>query len=443
MKIEKDFIFGTATSAYQIEGAYNLDGKTDSIWDDFCEQKGKIKGGDDGKIACDHYHKYEQDIEIMKEMGIQSYRLSIAWARIFPKEGEYNPKGMEFYKKILAKLKEANIEPIITLYHWDLPMWAYKKGGWLNREVINDFVDYSKKVFEELNGEVEKWITHNEPFVVSMLGYSSGEHAPGHKNMQEALEVAHNLLISHGKVIKELRKIKPDVKIGITLNLSQSYPEKNTKNDRKAARFFDGMLNRWFLEPIFKGKYPEDMIKLYKEKSGMDFSFIKESDFEDTAVKIDFFGINYYNRSTMKYSKSNELEFESGKSDFKRTEMGWEVDPNGLYDLIVRIRKDYTKLPIMITENGAAYPDEVNENGEVIDDERTDYIVGHLEKITKLNQEGYNISAYYLWSFLDNFEWAHGYSKRFGIVYVDFGTQKRTVKKSGKTYADIIQKNEI
>ncbi|MGM0509106.1 MAG: GH1 family beta-glucosidase [Fusobacteriota bacterium] len=442
-KFDEDFVFGSATSAYQIEGAISEDGKTDSIWDEFCKTKGNIQNGDTGEIACDHYHRYEEDIKLMKEIGLESYRLSISWPRIFPEEGKYNPQGMEFYKKVIRKLKENGIEPAVTLYHWDLPMWAFKKGGWKNREVIADFVEYSKKVFEELNGMVENWITHNEPYVVSIIGHYYGEHAPGHTNLQEALEVAHNLLLSHGKVTKAFRDMDIKGKIGITLNLGMAYPESDSKKDKLAAKRLDGMLNRWFLDPLFKGEYPKDMLELYTDKLGIDTSFIKNKDFDYITEDIDFFGINYYSRSTVKYSENSDLNFENGEKGYKKTEMGWEVDPNALYELIIRLRDEYTKLPIMITENGAAYEDEVTKNQEVIDEERTEYIREHLKVVSKLNKEGYNISAYYLWSLFDNFEWAFGYSKRFGIIYVDFKTQKRILKKSAKTYSEIIKSREV
>lgn len=443
MKFKKDFILGTATSAYQIEGAYDKDGKSLSIWDVFTRIPGKIKDGTNGDIACNHYNNYKEDVAIMKEIGTDSYRFSVAWSRIFPKEGEYNSKGMDFYKKLIKELKENGIEPAITLYHWDLPLWAYEKGGWVSRDSIKWFSDYAKKVFEELGSEVKIWITHNEPLCTSFLGYLIGEHAPGHKNLQEALTVAHHLMLSHGKVVEIFKDMKfKDSKIGITLNLLPAYPEKDTKDDIDAVSRFDGLLNRWFLDPIFKGKYPEDILNIFEEK-GIDFSFVKPNDMYEISRKIDFFGINYYNRTTIKFEENGMLNYTSGISGYEKTDIGWEISEEAFGDLIKRIRKEYTKIPIFITENGAAYKDMLSEDGCIHDIKRVEYLKKHLKKITELNKEDMNIKGYYLWSLMDNFEWAHGYSQRFGIVYVDYKNLKKTLKDSAKFYKEIIQRREI
>jgi len=337
IKFEKNFIFGLAASSYQIEGAATEDGRSPSIWDTFCKTPGKVYKGHTGDVACDHYHRYKEDVKILKEIGVNAYRFSISWSRIFPEYGKYNPKGMEFYKKLVDELNRNDIEPTVTLFHWDLPMWAYNMGGWLNRDSVKWFQEYAVKIFEDLNDSVKFWTTHNEPFCASILGYYLGIHAPGHKNEREALIAAHHLLLS------------PDSK----------------------------------------------------------------------------------------------LNYQSVEGNLKKTAMGWEIYPEGLYDIIVRLRKEYTRLPVYITENGAAFNDVLSEKKRVNDVERIDYIKSHLMKIAELNQQGADIRGYYLWSLMDNFEWAYGYSKRFGTVYVDFKTQERILKDSALWYKDVIKNRSI
>ncbi|MGI8314722.1 GH1 family beta-glucosidase [Halobacillus mangrovi] len=442
-QFSKDFIFGTATSSYQIEGAANEAGRTPSIWDEFSKIPGKVWNGDTGDIACDHYHRFEEDIEIIKALGVDSYRFSIAWPRIFPYEGQYNPEGMEFYKKLAAKLNEAGIKPFVTLYHWDMPKWAHDKGGWVNRDSVQWFLEYAEKCFEELDGLVSMWITHNEPWCAALLGYYEGVHAPGHKDLEEAAKVSHHLLLSHGKAVKLYKnKLELDKPIGITLNLSPVYPASDSVEDLLAANNFDGYLNRWFLNPIFKGSYPSDMMNLYS-KQIKSFDYIQQGDLLDISTPCDFFGINFYNRALIRYSSESTLLFEPGESDYPKTGMGWDVSPNEFKELIHTLRRDYTDLPIYITENGASYEDVLEEDGSVHDSERKDYMEQHLEAIAVLNEEGMNIRGYYLWSLLDNFEWAFGYNKRFGITYVDFTTQKRYMKDSAKRYAEIVHCRQL
>lgn len=439
----KDFIFGTATSSYQIEGAVNAGGRTPSIWDEFSKQPGKVWNGDTGEVACDHYHRFEEDIEIIKSLGVDSYRFSIAWPRIFPREGEYNPEGMAFYRNLAIKLNEAGIRPFVTLYHWDLPQWAHEKGGWVNRDSVDWFLDYATKCFEELDDVVSMWITHNEPWCAALLGYYEGVHAPGHTSLNEAVKVAHHLLVSHGKAVEVYKeRLQFEKPIGITLNLTPVYPAGATANDELAANNFDGYINRWFLDPIFKGSYPKDIMNLYSRYVD-GFDFIQEGDMDAIGTSCDFFGINFYNRSLIKYSKEAPLLFEPAESDYPKTGMGWDVSPNEFRELIRTLRSDYTDLPIYITENGAAFPDELEEDGTVRDVGRKDYVEQHIRAIAELNDEGMNIQGYYLWSLLDNFEWAFGYDKRFGITYVDFATQNRYLKDSAKRYAEIVKSRSI
>ncbi|RWZ54507.1 beta-glucosidase [Halobacillus fulvus] len=439
----EDFIFGTATSSYQIEGAVNAGGRTPSIWDEFSKQPGKVWNGDTGEIACDHYHRFEEDIEIIKSLGVDSYRFSIAWPRIFPRAGEYNPEGMEFYRTLAKKLNEAGIRPFVTLYHWDMPQWAYEKGGWVHRDSVTWFLDYAKKCFEELDDVVSMWITHNEPWCAALLGYYEGVHAPGHTDLEEAVKVSHHLLLSHGKAVELYKnETKYEKPIGITLNLTPVYPASASANDELAAHNYDGYVNRWFLDPIFKGSYPKDMMNLYS-KEIRSFEFIEAGDMESISASCDFFGINFYNRSLIQYSAESPLLFEPAESDYPKTGMGWDISPNEFRELIRTLRRDFTDLPIYITENGAAFPDVLEDDGTVRDSGRKDYMERHIRAIAELNEEGMNIQGYYLWSLLDNFEWAFGYDKRFGITYVDFSTQRRYLKDSAKRYAEIVKARKI
>jgi len=442
-RFKDDFIFGTSTSSYQIEGAADVDGRSPSVWDLFSKTPGKTYMGHTGEVACDHYHRYREDVEIMKKIGTHAYRFSIAWPRIFPEKGKYNPKGMEFYKKLIAELKDKGIKPMVTLYHWDLPLWAYEMGGWLNRDSVKWFKEYTIKVFEELNDSVWLWVSHNEPLCTSIYGYYSGFHAPGHKNLKEALTVAHHVLLSHGIAAEELKKSNlKNNKIGLALNLIPSYPASNLEKDIKAASVCDGHQFRWFLDPLFKASYPEDMVKIYNELIG-NLDFIMDGDLEIISDKCDFVGLNFYSRELVEFSKDTELRFRRFAGNFKKTEMGWEIVPDALYDTVTRIRKGYTRLPIFITENGAAFKDALTEDKRVHDDQRIEYFKKHLRKVVQLNEEGMDIRGYFLWSLIDNFEWQHGYSKRFGIVYIDYETQERILKDSALWYKELIKKRVI
>jgi beta-glucosidase len=442
-RFKSDFLFGTATSSYQIEGAVNTDGRTPSIWDIFSKTPGKIYKGDSGDIACDHYNRFRKDIELMKELGIEAYRFSISWSRIFPEKGVFNPKGMEFYKNLVDELARKNIEPAATLYHWDLPLWVYNMGGWLNRDSVKWFTEYSVKIFEELGDSVRLWITHNEPLCSSIFSYYEGKHAPGHKNLQEALMAAHHILISHGHVVKEFRKHNlKSGEIGITLNQIPVYPATKSKEDMEAANICDGYFNRWFLDPIFKGSYPEDMEKIYRELN-VDFNFIEDDDLHEISVRNDFLGVNYYSRDLVKYSPDSILKYKKVSGKFARTEMDWEIVPAALYELIIKLRKEYTKIPIYITENGAAFDDKLLKKGEIRDKKRIDYLRRHLLEVAKLNKKRMDIRGYFLWTLMDNFEWQEGYSKRFGIIYVDFKTQERIFKNSAFWYRDLIKSRTI
>ncbi len=440
--LEKEqFLWGVATSSYQIEGGVNADGRTPSIWDTFAKTPGKVVNGDNGDIACDHYHRYQEDVRLMKDLGINSYRFSVAWPRIFPEKGKYNPKGLDFYKRLIEKLLENNIKPMATIYHWDLPQWADDLGGWLKRDVTNWYLEYAAKLFRELGDVVPLWITHNEPWCASMLGYFLGEHAPGHKDLREGLIASHNLLLSHGLTVEAFRQMNlKNSQIGITLNLQPAYPASEKEEDVMAARLFDGFFNRWFLDPLFKARYPKDMLTLYSNVIGK-LDFIKEEDLEKISLPIDFLGVNYYTRTILKYNPLSPMMVEQVQGTGKVTDMGWEVYPEGLYQLLKRLQSDYTKMPIYVTENGAAFPDQLSSENIVHDTERINFLQEHLAASLRFRNEGGNLKGYYVWSFLDNFEWAYGYSKRFGITYVDYATQKRILKDSALWYKEFIAQN--
>lgn len=441
MYFDKEFIFGVATSSYQIEGAFNEDGRTPSIWDTFARTEGKVYEMHNADVACDHYHRYKEDVAIMKELGVDSYRFSIAWPRIFPEQGKYNPKGMEFYRNLLLELKQSGIKASVTLYHWDLPQWLQDLGGWENRQSVQLFEEYARKCFEELDDLVDMWITHNEPWCASILSNAIGEHAPGKKNISAAIRVAHHLLLSHGMAVRTYHKLGYKKPIGITLNLSPSYAASSSFSDRLAASNSDGTANRWFLEPIFKGNYPLDIVNLYAARN-CDFSFIEEGDLDIIGEKCDFLGVNYYNRSLVQFDSLSLTLSNGAYSKYPKTSMGWDISPDEFIDLIKMVREKYTDLPIYITENGSAWNDSVVD-GRVHDAERTDYLVKHLEAVAKMNQMGLNVAGYFCWSLLDNFEWAHGYRYRFGIVYVDFETQQRIKKDSYFRYNQIIRERSL
>lgn len=438
MKFDKHFTFGTATSSYQIEGAHLDGGRTPSIWDVFCDEPGKVYEQHNGNVACDHYNRYEEDIQIIKDLGVDSYRFSIAWPRIFPAKGEYNPEGMEFYKTLAKRLKEEGIKPAVTLYHWDLPMWAHEEGGWVNRDSVNWFMDYAEACFRELDGLVESWITHNEPWCAGFLGYHQGVHAPGHTNLDEAVRAVHHMLLSHGRAVNILKQeFSSKTPIGITLNLSPVYPKTDSVNDRLAANNADGYSNRWFLDPVFKGSYPVDMMNLFS-KYVHSYDFIQKGDLEIISTPCDFFGINYYSRGIVEFSAANDFLTKGAHSDYEKTGMGWDIAPDEFKDLIRRLRNEYTNLPIYITENGAAYDDQLVD-GKVHDKKRIEYVEKHLQAVSELNEEGMNIQGYFLWSLLDNFEWSFGYDKRFGIIYVNYETQERIWKDSALWYSEIVK----
>jgi beta-glucosidase len=440
----KNFIWGAATASYQIEGAAHEDGRGETIWDKFSHLPGKVVNDDTGDRACDHYHRYREDVKMMKELGLQGYRFSIAWSRILPEgTGKVNSKGMDFYQALVDRLLENGIEPLITLYHWDLPQALEERGGWDNRDIMGYFSDYAAVVFERLGDRVKKWITLNEPWVQSFAGYAYGEHAPGFQDFAMALRVSHNMLLSHAKAVELYRSLNPrDGKIGIALSLSSAEPVSAAPEDQAAAKIADGYLNQWYLDPVFKGIYPDYMINHYREKSVL--PLIQPGDMELLARnRVDFLGVNYYFRTVVEPSDQVPVlgyrVIKPRGSEY--THMDWEVYPRGLSNLLVRITRDYQSPHLSVTENGVAFKDDRISNGRVEDDDRVNFLRGHFTEAFHALEEGAKLDGYYVWSLLDNFEWAQGYNKRFGIIRVDYQTFERTWKKSAHWYREVIKQN--
>lgn len=441
-KFPSDFVWGAATASYQIEGAWNEDGKGESIWDRFSHTPGKVQGGDTGDVACDHYHRWESDLQLVKELGLNAYRFSIAWPRILPNgRGQINQAGLDFYKRILDRVLELHIEPFVTLYHWDLPQAIQDHGGWSARHNVEAFVEYADVVTRAFGDRVKNWTTFNEPWVIAFVGHLQGRHAPGHSDLHEALAVAHHILLAHGLAVPVIRRNSPGSHVGIVLNLTPKEPASPSFVDRVAATFDDGQNNRFFLDPLTGRGYPQDIV----DRFGDTMSFVQPGDMDTIATPIDFVGVNYYTRNIVRSTKVSEAE-NAARTVFPvgmNTEMDWEVYPQGLYKILGRLYFDYDFPVIYVTENGAAYKDHVGTDGEVSDPSRVAYFQGHLEQVHRAIEAGIPVKGYFAWSLMDNFEWGFGYSKRFGIIHVDYKTQKRTLKSSAKWYRETVKRNAI
>ena len=440
------FIWGTATASYQIEGAWNEDGKGESIWDVAVHTPGMIKNGDTGDIACDHYHRFEEDIALMKELGIKAYRFSISWARIFPSgKGKLNSKGVVFYDNLINSLIENEIEPFVTLFHWDLPADLQDIGGWESSEVVDAYVDYASFMFRHFGDRVKKWITFNEPIVFTIGFYSEGFF--GEKNIRSGFIAARNVIVAHAKAIRAYRSsLHSDGKIGITLDLFSVYPITDSSLDKTAAVIIDGLFNRLFLDPVLKASYPKDIVRILNDLFNLpaipkeDLLLLKDN-------RIDFLGVNNY-RPHRVHAESHQDLTDVGVllvhepiEGYQYSEMGWEVFPDGLYDLLIRIDKDYNHPVIYITENGMACKDDIIVDGIVQDDDRLNYLKQYFEAAHRAIKEGVDLRGYFVWSLMDNFEWLEGFSKRFGLLRVDFKTQERSWKKSAYWYQDVIKQN--
>jgi len=423
-----DFLWGAATAAYQIEGAYNEDGKGESIWDRFAHSPATIKDGSTGDIACDHYHRWQEDVDLLTSLNLNAYRLSIAWARILPSgSGAVNQAGLDFYDRLTEALLARGITPLITLYHWDLPQALQDRGGWENRDTSAYFADFTETVARRLGDRPIHWITLNEPDVVVYHGHVDGDMAPGKRNRGLILPVAHHLLLAQGKALEVLRAYTPSgTSLGITLNISDVQPASDREEDEMAARLHDGLHYRLFLDPLFSATYPEDILERHPPSDDL----IRPSDMALIAAPLDFLGVNYYTREIVRATPRWAPDVLQPRGSVA-TSMGWEVYPDGLLNVLERVHREYAPPGLYITENGAAYADLVDSAGAVHDPDRVAFLREHLLAAREALARGVPLRGYCVWSLLDNFEWAFGYSQRFGIVYVDFRTQRRIIKDSG------------
>jgi beta-glucosidase len=445
-----NFIWGAATASYQIEGAANEDGRGPSIWDTFTRTPGRVYRGHTGDVACDHYHRYVDDVALMADLGLASYRYSIAWPRIQPDgTGPVNVRGLDFYDRLTDELLGKGIDPVVTLYHWDLPQALEDRGGWSNRDTAEAFADYAQIVHARLGDRVATWTTLNEPWCSAYLGYASGVHAPGRQEPAAAFKAVHHLLLGHGLAARALRSAGAG-SISITLNPSAVFPvDPLNAADREAVRIIDGLSNRVFFDPLLRGHYPEDMLEHMARFTDLDH--IREGDLETINAPIDVLGINFYQPSyvsakpgtpaTPDQPGSEGIAFRA--PDGPVTDMNWLIEPSGLTRLLQRIHDDYPGTALMITENGAAYPEVPSADGEVHDTRRVQYLDGHLRACHDALAAGVDLRGYFVWSLMDNFEWAEGYAKRFGVVHVDYTTQQRVLKDSAKWYREVIRRNGI
>jgi len=454
------FLWGTATASYQIEGAAAEDGRTPSIWDTFSHTPGKVAGGDTGDVALDHYHRFAEDVGLMATLGLQAYRFSTAWPRIVPDgAGAANRAGLDFYSRLVDRLLDAGITPVVTLYHWDLPQVLQDKGGWTNRDTAEQFADYAALTAAALGDRVTRWTTLNEPWCSAFLGYGAGVHAPGRTSGAEALAAAHHLLLGHGLATQALRAAVPAAQLSITINPAAVRPATPSAADIAAVRKVEGLQNRLWLEPLFRGRYPDDVRAFTAGVS--DWSHVHDGDLAIISTPIDVLGVNYYSPMIVaSYDGIGERARVDGHGDGAgetwpgcedvqfldvpgpKTAMGWPIDAGGLADLLVALYRDYGT-PLTITENGAAFADTVDEDGRIRDSARIAYLRDHLTAAHAAIAAGVDLRGYFLWTLMDNFEWAYGYAKRFGITYVDFETQVRTLKDSAAFYADTVRHNGV
>ncbi|MEU9175695.1 GH1 family beta-glucosidase [Streptomyces sp. NPDC048550] len=451
------FRWGTATAAYQIEGAAALYGRTPSIWDTFSRTPGKVHNGDTGDTAADHYHRMSEDVALLRRLGVSDYRFSVAWPRVQPTgRGPAVQQGLDFYRRLVDELLAAGIRPVATLYHWDLPQELEDLGGWPRRETAERFAEYAGLVAGALGDRVADWTTFNEPWCAAFLGYASGVHAPGRTEPASALRAAHHFNLAHGLGVAALRAVLPrSAEVSLTLNLHALRPRTRSAADLDAVRRIDAVGNRIFLDPVFHGRLPEDLVR---DTAGVtDWSFVRDGDLAAAAATIDWLGLNYYAPTVVAAAEPGDPEPSAGPSPWAgaerhvrflpapgpRTAMDWPVDADGLHELLVRLRDELPGVPLLITENGAAYVDYADPEGDVHDPERIDYLHGHLAAVHRAIADGADVRGYFVWSLLDNFEWAYGYSQRFGLVHVDFATQRRTLKDSARWYADVIARGAL
>ncbi|SEO66802.1 GH1 family beta-glucosidase [Aquisalimonas asiatica] len=431
-----DFLFGVATAAYQVEGAAREGGRTPSIWDTFCRQPGRVLNGDTGDVACEHYHRWPEDLDLVQDLGFDAYRLSISWPRVMPRRGEVNPEGLRFYEQIIDGLVERDVKPIVTLYHWDLPQYLDNRGGWVNRETAYAFAEFADVVTAALGNRVEAYATLNEPWCSAFLGYELGVHAPGLKEPRLAYQAAHHLLLAHGLALPAMRHNAPQSRHGLVLNFTPSFPATERYDDQAMALLQDAINGHWFLEPVLEGRYPSLVTRFRPESTPV----VYPGDMDIISRPIDFLGVNYYTRSLVTHDQDGEAR-EVRVENAQRTSMDWEVYPHGLYRLLTDLDRQYHLPPLMVTENGAAVTETVEDDG-IHDDLRCDYYNRHLQAVDQAIRDGVNITGYFAWSLLDNFEWAEGYSQRFGLVYVDYDSQERIRKRSATLFREFMAERQ-
>lgn len=432
MPFPKEFVWGTATASYQVEGAAREDGRGECIWTRFSHTPGKVYQGHTGDVACDQYHRYREDVALMQDLGLQAYRFSISWPRVLPHGmGVPNTAGLDYYDRLVNALLSANIQPFATLYHWDLPQSLQDRGGWANPDSVKWFADYTDLITRRLGDRVRNWITHNEPWVVAFMGHWSGRHAPGIRDLPTAFRVAHHLLLSHGAAVPVIRRNAPNAQVGITLDVHRYEPATPATQDVEATVRQDGVHHRLFLDPVFRGHYPADLLEHF---DGI-YRNIDVSAIGRAAEPIDFLGLNYYMRFLFAHDEEPPFFSRAVPNEgVQHTEMGWEVYPEGLTRNLVRLHRDYKIPAIYITENGAAFDDPAPQDGMVDDPDRVAYYDAHIDAVEQALEQGVPVRGYFAWSLIDNFEWAYGYSKRFGIIHVDHETQQRTLKRSALYY---------
>jgi beta-glucosidase len=440
------FLWGVATSAFQIEGAAAEGGRGESVWDRFAATPGAIADGSDARTACDHYHRWRDDVALLRRLGVSAYRFSIAWSRVMPRgRGAPNGAGLDFYDALVDALLEAGIRPFVTLNHWDLPQPLQDEGGWPARRTAEAFVAYAEAASMRLGDRVRDWATHNEPWCIATLGHELGQHAPGLRDRAAALRAAHHLLLSHGWAVPVLRRNSPACRVGIVLNLAPAYPASPSDADREAARRFDGAFNRWFLDPVFRGAYPPDAVE--ELAPGAEMPWVAPGDLAAIAAPLDVLGVNYYSRAVLRSDRVPESE-NAPRSIVEdppeaRTDMGWEVHPDGLRDVLVRVHREYAPPSIVVSECGAAYGDGPGRDRRIADVRRREFLRGHLLAAHGAIGEGVPLAGFYVWTLYDNFEWQNGWTRRFGVVWLDRATQERIPKDSAHWYRDVIAANAV
>ncbi|GAA1699447.1 beta-glucosidase [Mycolicibacterium murale] len=448
------FVWGTATASYQIEGAVTVGGRQPSIWDTFSRRPGAVHNGDTGDIADDHYHRYREDVGLLADLGVTHYRFSLAWPRLQPDgKGAINADGLDFYTRLVDELLAHNIQPWVTLYHWDLPQALEDAGGWPVRDTAERFAEYAAMTHEKLHDTIAHWTTLNEPWCSAFLGYAAGAHAPGRTEPAAALAAAHHLMLGHGLAVAAMRAQDSSSQLGITVNLTPVSPATEDPADVDAARRVDAVSNRLFLDSLLRGHYPTDLPADVAAIS--DFGFVQDADAAVIAAPIDFLGVNYYFREVVKAGTGTpaadpharawvgSTDVQPVRTDLPTTAMGWEIDPSGLYDVLTWVHRDYGPVPIYVTENGAAFDDVREEDGAIRDNDRIAFLDSHFRATLQAVEDGADVRGYFVWSLMDNFEWAYGYDKRFGLIHVDYATQARTPKDSARWFAEVTRRNGL